>query len=64
LSDGRLLFEPEEALEIHQGTVGMMKGNENVSVLTTYADVDSIISKATSDDAYENLERMERNIYS
>ena len=64
LSDGRLLFEPEEALEIHQGTVGMMKGNENVSVLTTYADVDSIVSKAASDDAYENLERMERNIYS
>jgi phage shock protein A len=42
----------------------MMKGNENVSVLTTYADVDSIISKTSSDDAYENLERMEKNIYS
>jgi hypothetical protein len=45
LSDGRLLFEPDEALEIHTGTVGMLKGNKNISVMTTYADVDSIASK-------------------
>jgi hypothetical protein len=49
LNDGRLLFEPDEAAEIHQGTVDMMKGNSNVSVLTTYADVDSIISKASNE---------------
>lgn len=40
LNDGRLLFEPEEAEVIHSGTVGMMKGNKNVDILTTYADVD------------------------
>jgi hypothetical protein len=45
LSDGRLLFEPDEALEIHNGTVGMLKGNKNISVMTTYADVDAIASK-------------------
>ena len=45
LSDGRLLFEPDEDLEIHTGTVGMLKGNKNVSVMTTYADVDAIASK-------------------
>ena len=28
LNDGQLLFEPEEAVEIHKGTVGMMKGNK------------------------------------
>ena len=47
LQDGALLFEPDEALEMHTGAVGMMKGNKNLSVLTTYADVDSIVSKTS-----------------
>lgn len=64
LSDGRLLFEPDEALEIHQGSVGMMKGNSNVRVLTTYADVDAITSKTSADRAESSLERMEQGIYS
>lgn len=63
LTDGGLLFEPEEAEQIHKGTVGMMKQNKNVSVLTTYADVDSIISKTTSDAVSNNLEKMVQNIY-
>lgn len=62
-SDGTLLFEPDEAEEIHRGTVGMMKGNKNVSVLTTYADVDSIVSKTAADNASNNLEKMMNNIY-
>jgi hypothetical protein len=45
LTDGRLLFEPDEALEIHNGTVGMLRGNKNLSVMTTYADVEAIASK-------------------
>ena len=63
LNDGRLLFEPEEAEEIHMGTVGMMKGNKNVSVLTTYGDVDAITSTTTADKAENTLTRMEQNIY-
>ena len=63
LNDGRLLFEPDEAYEIHSGTVGMMKGNKNVSVLTTYGDVTAIASQ-TSDRAETVLDRMEKNIYS
>jgi hypothetical protein len=58
LTDGGLLFEPEEAVEIHKGTVGMMKNNKNVSVLTTYADVDAIVSKTTSDNVNNTLEKM------
>ena len=58
LNDGGLLFEPDEAEVIHQGTVGMMKGNKNVSVLTTYADVDSIISRTSSEAANNALEKM------
>ena len=64
LNDGRLLFEPDEAEEIHSGTVGMLKGNDNISVLTTYADVDAIVSKTTSDTNNNTLERMLQNIYS
>lgn len=64
LTDGRLLFEPDEAEEIHSGTVGMMKNNQNVSVLTTYADVDAIVSKTAADNSASSLERMLQNIYS
>ena len=63
LSDGTLLFEPEEAAVIHQGTVGMMKGNKNVSVLTTYADTDSIVSKTSADNEASSLEKMLQNVY-
>ena len=63
LSDGRLLFEPDEALEIHTGTVGMLKGNKNISVMTTYADVDAIASKTQADGAESSLNKMEKNIY-
>ena len=64
LADGGLLFEPEEARVIHSGTVGMMKGNKNVSVLTTYADVDAIVSKTTNENTTNNLEKTIQNVYS
>lgn len=63
LTDGRLLFEPDEAQEIHSGTVGMLRGNKNVSVLTTYADVEAIASKTSADNAESSLNKMEKNIY-
>jgi hypothetical protein len=62
-TDGRLLFEPDEAEEIHNGTVGMMKGNKNVSVLTTYGDVSAIASNTSADRTDNALTRMEQNIY-
>lgn len=63
LSDGRLLFEPEEAEEMHVGTVGMLSGNKNISVLTTYGDVDAITSTVV-EGRVETLTRIEQNIYS
>ena len=63
LSDGRLLFEPEEAAEIHQGTVDMMRGNKNSSVLTSYGDVDIVTSKSATENATNVLGRIEQNIY-
>ena len=58
-----LVFEPDEAEEMHRGTVEMMKGNKNVSILTTYADIESIVSKTSADAASNNLEKMMQNIY-
>ena len=64
LNDGTLLFEPEEAAEMHAGAVEMMKGNKNVSILTTYTDVDSIISKTSADTVSNGITTMKQNIYS
>lgn len=63
LSDGTLLFEPEEAAVMHKGAVDMMKSNKNISVLTSYADVDAIVSKTAADTVSNNLEKMVNNIY-
>ena len=65
LNDGRLLFEPDEAEEMHRGAVGMVRNNKNTTVLTTYADVDSIASRGSTENAGSNtLESMKQNIYS
>lgn len=63
LNDGRLLFEPDEAEEIHKGSVGMLKGNKNISVLTTYADTEMLSSKTAADNTDDILTRIESNIY-
>ena len=62
-ADGQLVFEPEEALEMHKGAVDMMKANKYLSVLTTYADVDAIIAKTSSDNAANVLDKMLQNVY-
>ena len=64
LADGQLLFEPEEALEMHRGAVDQMKKNKNLFVLTTYADVDAIVSKTTAENVSSSLDKMLQNIYS
>lgn len=64
LQDGTLLFEPDEAQVMHDGAVGMMKGNKNISVLTTYADVDSVVSNTSSEASTNALEKSLQNVYS
>lgn len=64
LQDGALLFEPNEAQVMHDGAVGMMRGNKNISVLTTYADVDSVVSNTSSEASTNALEKSLQNIYS
>lgn len=64
LTDGRLVFEPDEAEEMHNGTVGMLRGNKNLSVLTTYGDVEAITSQTQKENVGDTLTRIEQNIYS
>ena len=64
LQDGALVFEPDEALEMHQGAVGMMRGNKNISVLTTYADVDAVVSNTSSEASTNGIEKSLQNVYS
>ncbi len=65
LNDGTLLFEPPEAEVMHKGSVDMLKEkNPNLSVLTTYADVDAIMSNTTAENLSRNsIEKMKTNIY-
>ena len=63
LSDGRLLFEPDEAEEIHAGSVGMLRKEQNISVLTTYGQVSMLSSKTSSDSVDGVLEILENSIY-
>ena len=64
LNDGTLVFEPDEAEEMHAAAVGMLKGNKNLSVLTTYADIEAIGSKTSNDNTSASLDRMIQNVYS
>ena len=63
LNDGTLLFEPVEAADMHQGAVNMMKKNPNVSVMTTYTDVDAIVSKSTADNGGTSQQTAIDHIY-
>lgn len=65
LNDGRLLFEPDEAEEMHRGAVGMVRKNDNTTVLTTYGNVTTVESRVSSENGAKNaLEIMKQNIYS
>ena len=57
-----LVFEPDEAEEMHRGTVGMMKGNKNISVLLLCRCRFHCL-KTSADSASNNLEKMMQNIY-
>lgn len=49
-TDGmNLVFEPDEAEEMHEGAIGMLANNQDVDVLTTYANVD-LLDLSSDDD--------------
>jgi len=43
---------------MHRGAVNMMRGNKNLSILTTYADVDAIVSKTSAENVTTSLDKM------
>lgn len=63
-NQNEFLLEPDEVEELHRGAVGMLKSNENIKILTTYADVDAIVSKTSNDSNTSTLQQMLRNVYS
>lgn len=48
---------------MHEGAVGMMRGNPNTSVLTSYGKVSAITSKTSSDTVSTNLGKMMQTIF-
>jgi hypothetical protein len=50
---------------MHRGAVGMVRKNENTTVLTTYGNVTTVEPRASSENGAKNaLEMMKQNIYS
>lgn len=64
LNDGQLLFEPEEAAEMHKGLSKMLSGNKNVSVVTSYGNIEVSSSDSYSQNQNNSLTKMLDNIYS
>lgn len=63
LNDGGFLLEPQEVSTMHRGAVEMLKKNENIAVLTTYADIDAIVSKTAADSVSNTIDKMYQNVY-
>ena len=62
--NGDLIFDVDEARDIHNNAVTMLKNTTNTDVLTTFTDVDSIdMSDSTSSQRTDELERMERAVF-
>ncbi len=58
----KLVFEPDEAEEMHNGALQMLANNPDVDVLTTYNDVDLLDMSADEEDKTE-IEDVLDNIY-
>lgn len=64
LNDGTLLFEPNEAQVMHEGIVNMLKAsNPNLSVMTTYGDVELEGTRTSDALANNTLKNVLNNIY-
>jgi len=59
-----LIFDIDEARDIHNNAVEMLRRAVGVDVLTTFADVDSIdTSDKNTSATTDELERVERTVY-
>ena len=62
--NGELLFDNDEALDIHNNAVQMLRRAVGVDVLTTFADMESIdLSDRTTTTSVDDLEKNERTVF-
>ena len=58
----KLVFDPNEAEEMHTGAIEMLQDNRDVDILTTYADVD-LLDLSSDDDEKTEVEDVQDLIY-
>ena len=62
--NGDLIFDIDEAADLHNNAVNMLKRAIGVDVLTTFADIDSIdMSDKNTTTTTDDLEKVERTVY-
>lgn len=62
--NGDLIFDVDEARDIHNNAVEMLKRAVGVDVITTFADVDSIdMSDKNTTTSKDDLEKVERTVF-
>ena len=62
--NGDLIFDVDEARDIHNNAVQMLRRAVGVDVLTTFADIDSIdMSDKNTTTSQDDLEKVERTVY-
>ena len=62
--NGDLIFDVDEARDIHNNAVAMLRRAVGVDVITTFADVESIdISDKNTTASQDDLEKVERTVY-
>ena len=62
--NGDLIFDVDEARDIHNNAVAMLKRAVGVDVITTFADIESIdISDRNTTTSTDDLEKVERTVY-
>lgn len=63
LNDGQLLFEPDEAAEMHEGICDMVRNSPNTDVITSYGNVEVVNPKVTEGTSKNYFDPMIDNIY-
>lgn len=58
----KLVFEPDEAEEMHGGAIDMLQDNRDVDILTTYADV-NLLDLSSDDDEKTEVDDVQDLIY-
>ena len=62
--NGDLIFDVDEARDIHNNAVAMLRRAVGVDVITTFADVEAIdISDKNTSTSTDDLEKVERTVY-